>query len=232
MHLGVLPTERLRRGPYAEASAAAQPADPRAQGPYAVAGSIPEYWRLIRPLLDGPVAAAQAPIPEDLLQRQQHLKAAAYFLDATLAGVCRLDSGEATRPTHALVFLIEFGREPAEGETGDAWIHGCNAERTDLRCAEVAAVLAGYLRSLGWHARGHVQNDTALDLAVLAQRAGVAKAVDGVLRMPFSQRGFRIGVVTTDLELTCDDPIAADESLDWPDEAARQGVGGTRPAFE
>ena len=245
MHLGVLPTERLRRDPCAEVSAAAQPGARHAQGPHAVSGSIPEYRRLIAPLLSGAVAAAKAPIPDDPLQRQQHLKAAAFFLDATLAGVCRLqpvesdvavtvnEGGvEAPPPTHALVFLIEFGREPAEGEPGDAWIRGSNAERTDLRCAEVAAVLAGYLRSLGWHARGHVQGDTALDLAALAQRAGVARSVDGVLHMPFSQRGFRVGVVTTDMELACDEPIAADESLDWPDDAARQGVGGTRPAFE
>jgi len=224
---------------------ATQPPDLHPCGPYAVAASVPEYRRLISPLLDGAVAEAKAPIPDDPVVRQQHLKAAAYFLDATLAGVCRLQPDEsdlavtvtegcadAPPPTHALVFLIEFGREPAEGEPGDAWIRGSNAERTDLRCAEVAAVLAGYLRSLGWHARGHVQGDTALDLAALAQRAGVAKVVEGVLHMPFSQRGFRVGVVTTDLELACDEPIAADQSLDWPDDDARQGVGGTRPAFE
>ena len=257
----MLPTERLRRDPHAAIAKAAQPGDGHRQGPHSVAESIPEYRHFISPLLDGPVAAARAPIPEDLLQRQQHLKAAAYFLDATLAGVCRLEPAEASeaaasgqpasdagtsgavaalahgdeavaRPTYALVFLIEFGREPPEGEPGHAWIRGTNAERTDLRCAEVAAVLAGYLRSLGWQARGHVQGDTAPDLAALAQRAGVAKGADGVLRMPFSLRGFRIGVVTTDLELACDAPIAPDESLDWPDEVARQGVGGTRPAFE
>jgi ferredoxin len=245
VHLGVLPTERLRRDPGAAVTTAAQPGHRHFAGPHAVAGSIPEYRRLIAPLLSGAAAAAKAPIPDDPLQRQQHLKAAACFLDATLAGVCRLQPDEsdlavtvtegcadAPPPTHALVFLIEFGREPAEGEPGDAWIRGCNAERTDLRCAEVAVVLAGYLRSLGWQARGHVQSDTALNLAALAQRAGVAKAVDGVLRMPFSQRGFRLGVVTTDMELACDEPIAADESLDWPDDAAQQGVGGTRPAFE
>ena len=232
VHLGVLPTERLRRDPGAAIAAGVQGGDRHAQGPHAVAQSIPEYRHLISPLLDGPAAAQRAPIPDDPAQRQQHVKAAAYFLDATLAGVCRLEPGAFSSHTRALVFLIEFCREPAEGEPGDTWIRGCNAERTDLRCAEVAAVLAGYLRGLGWNARGHVQGDTGLDLAALAQRAGVAQWVDGALRVPFSQRGFRIGVVTTDLELACDTPIAPDESLDWPDEAARQGVGGTRPAFE
>ncbi|MGI9154329.1 MAG: Fe-S protein, partial [Rubrivivax sp.] len=88
VHLGVLPTERLRRDLDAAIAKAVQPGDGQDPGPHAVAGSIPEYRRLISPLLDGAVAAARAPIPDDLLQRQQHLKAAAYFLDATLAGVC------------------------------------------------------------------------------------------------------------------------------------------------
>lgn len=256
VHLGVLPTERLRRDPDVLPQPAVQPSDGCGLGDHAVSGSVPEYRRLLSPLLDGAVAPARAPIPDDLVARQQHLKAAAYFLDATLAGVCRLEPAEramvdgpvptATTAsasttqtpthtpvhTHALVFLVEFGREPAEGEPGDAWVRGSNVERTDLRCAEVAAVLAGYLRTLGWHARGHVAGDTALDLPALAQRAGVARAVDGVLKMPFSRRGFRIGVVTTDLDIACDAPIAADESLDWPDAEAWLGVGGTRPGFE
>ncbi len=184
VHMGVLPTERLRRDPEAPPQPAVQPGEGCSPGVHAVSGSVPEYRRLLSPVLDGAVASARAPIPDDLVARQQHLKAAVYFLDATLAGVCRLNLAErgsaggyaptattasataaqaATHTpvdtpahTHALVFLIEFGREPAEGEPGDAWVRGSNVERTDLRCAEVAAVLAGYLRTLGWQARGHV----------------------------------------------------------------------------
>ena len=98
------------------------------------------------------------------------------------------------------------------GEPGAEWIRGTHAERADLRAAEIAVVMAGYIRALGWSARGHVANDTAgdgagqtqVDLAALAQRAGVAKAVDGVLAMPFSRRGFRVAAVTTDYPLATD----------------------------
>jgi ferredoxin len=235
--LGVLPTERLPRSATAPIVAAQQPADRHAAGPDAVSGALPEYRALFAQHLDGPVAPARAPVPDDLLTRSRNLKASAYFLDATLAGVCDLLPqdwhGDDARPhQHAFVLLVEFSREPAPDEPGAAWIRGSNAERTDLRCAEIAVVLAGYIRALGWSARGHVAGHTQVDLAALAQRAGVAKAVNGVLAMPFSTRGFRIAVVTTDYPLAADLPIAPDASLDWPDSASYMGAGGTRPGFE
>jgi ferredoxin len=235
--MGVLPTERLSRDPHAPAPDARQPRDRSSPGPAAIAGAVPEYRELFARYLDGAVAPARAPVPDDLAARAGNLKASAYFLDATLAGVCTVEAGDwlaAEHPahTHAFVFLVEFGREPAPGEPGADWIRGSNAARTDLRCAEVAVVLAGYVRALGWSARGHVAGDTQVALERLAQKAGIAKAHDGVLAMPFSKRGFRVGVVTTDYPLACDQPIAADASLDWPDADAYMGVGGTRPGFE
>lgn len=235
--MGVLPTELLPRAAGADVAAARQPADAGAAGAHAIAGAVPEYRELFARFLDGAVAPARAPVPDDLAARTRNLKASAYFLDATLAGACVLEPGDWTLPghpphTHAFVFLVEFGREPAPGEPGAEWIRGTNAARTDLRCAEVAVVIAGYIRALGWPARGHVAGDAGVDLERLAQRAGVAKGVDGVLAMPFSRRGFRIGVVTTDYALEPDLPIAPDASLDWPDADAYMGVAGTRPGFE
>jgi ferredoxin len=271
VHLGPLPAERLARDPQARPLPAVQPADHHPAGPDSVAAALAEYLGVAAALFDGPVAPATAPLPVDPALLRDHLKAAACFLDATLAGVCRLGlqdgadgagasgagtaaadhdpdpadhAGPATGPataaaqpapaahTHALVFAVEFGRDAAEGEPGAAWVRGTHAARTDLRCAEVAAVLAGYLRALGWPATAHVHGHTALDLPVLAQRAGVAQTVDGVLALPFSRRGFRLGVVTTTLALACDAPIAPGACLDWPDAAAWLGVGGTRPGFD
>lgn len=232
-HLGVLPTERLPRDAGAPVLAAAQPAALHAAGEQGITAAVPEYRALCAALMDGPVAPARAPVPDDLVLRAQNLKSSAYFLDAVLAGVCALAAGEGPAGhTHAFVFAVEFGREPAEGEPGDAWIRGTNVARTDLRCAEVAAVLAGYVRALGWPARGHVDGDTTLDLAALAQRAGIAAGQGGVLALPFSRRGFRIGAVTTAYALACDLPIAPGASLAWPDADAYLGVGGTRPGFE
>ena len=235
--LGVLPTERLQRDAGAASVPARQPQDANAAGADAMAGAVPEYRELFAGFLDGAVAPACAPIPDDPAARSKNLKATAYFLDATLAGVCRLEAGDwqCGKPpahTHAFVFLIEFGREPKAGEPGAEWIRGSNVARTDLRCAEVAVVIAGYIRALGWSARGHVAGDAQVDIERLAQRAGVAKATGGVLAMPFSKRGFRLGVVTTDYPLEVDLPIAPDASLAWPDESAYMGTGGTRPGFE
>ncbi|MGH8691181.1 MAG: Fe-S protein, partial [Burkholderiales bacterium] len=158
--LGALPTELLARDPGAAIAEARMPGDAAAAAPESILDAIPEYRELCVKFFDGEVAPKRAPVPGDPLTRARNLKASAYFLDATLAGVCKIESSDWTaaehaKHTHAFVFLVEFGREPKAGEPGDAWIRGTNAARTDVRCAEVAVVLAGYLRTLGWSARGH-----------------------------------------------------------------------------
>ena len=171
--LGPLPAELLQRDPGAAIADARMPGDAAAPGPDSIHAALPEYRELCARFLDGEAAPAPAPVPEDPLTRARNLKASAYFLDATLCGVCRIESSdwnavEHPAHTHAFVFLIEFGREPKPGEPGEAWILGTNVARTDLRCAELAVVLSGYLRTLGWGARGHVAGDTSISLERLA----------------------------------------------------------------
>ena len=231
--LGPLPLERLPRDTAAPMVDARQPVDVARAGADSIAAAFPEYRELFAPYLDGEVARSRAPVPDDLRKRTQNLRASAYFLDVTLAGICRIETGDWTAKdhpahTHAFVFLIEFGRETKKGEAGDDWIRGTNAARTDLRCAELAVVMAGYIRALGWSARGHVAGDTQVSIERLAQRAGVDMAVSGVLKAPFLGRGFRLGVVTTDYEVEPDLPLA---SLDWPGVDAYMGTGGTRPGW-
>ena len=231
--LGPLPAERLPRDAAARIVDARQPGDTAPAGPDSIAAALPEYRELFAQYLDGEVARSRAPVPDDLRKRTQNLRASAYFLDVTLAGICRIETGDWTAKdhpahTHAFVFLIEFGRETKKGEAGDDWIRGTNAARTDLRCAELAVVMAGYIRALGWSARGHVAEHTQVSIERLAQRAGVAMAVSGVLKAPCLGRGFRLGVVTTDYEVEPDLPLA---SLDWPGIEAYMGTGGTRPGW-
>jgi len=231
--LGPLPAELLARDASVPVAPARQPADPGAAGPDAIAAALPEYRELFAQYLDGEVARSRAPVPEDLAKRAQNLRASAYFLDVTLAGTCRIDPADwraKDRPahTHAFVFLIEFGRETKHGEAGDEWIRGTNAARTDLRCAEIAVVMSGYIRALGWSARGHFAGESLVSIENLAQRAGLARAVNGVLAAPFLTRGFRVGVVTTDYAVAADEPIA---SLEWPGVDAYMGRMGTRPGW-
>ena len=235
--MGVLPAELLKRDAAAPVLEARSPADANPSCADAVGAAFAEYQALFQKHLDGQAAAARAPMPEDPATRTRNLKASAYFLDATLSGACVLDVADWLGPdhpahTHAFVFAVEFGREPGPGESGEQWIRGTNVARTNARAAEVAVVLAGYVRALGFAASGHVAGAARVALERLAQRAGVAKAVDGVLRLPFIRRGFAIGVITTDLTLGCDLPIAADTSLDWPDADAYMGKLGTRPGWQ
>ncbi len=235
--LGVLPTELLARDASAPVVDSRMPSDAVSPGKFSIQEALQEYRSLCLKYFDGEVAAAEAPVPDDTLARARNLKASAYFRDATLAGVCRIEPGDwmaAEHPahTHAFVFLIEFGREPKAGEPGAGWILGTNAARTDVRCAELAVVLAGYLRALGWPARGHIAGETLVSIERLAQRAGVAKDVKGTLRAPLLQRGFRLGVVTTSYAMEPDLPLAEPpSSLDWPSADAYMGKPGTRPGW-
>lgn len=242
-HLSALPLERLPRLDAADAAddgAGAMPRDRAAPSNDAVSHVIPEYFELFTRALDGPVAPAQAPVPDDPLTRADNLKASAYFLDAAIAGVCEIEERDwrcADPPDHrcAFVFLVEFGKEPRPGDPGEGWIRGAQVARTDLRAVELAAVLSGYVRRMGYPARGHVVGATQIDLARLAVRAGVVRADKGELIAPFLGRRFRIGALTTAYRLAPDRPLApltlADRyRAEGP--ASWLGVDGTRPAWE
>jgi hypothetical protein len=130
--LGVLPSELLARAPGAAIVDARMPADARQAAAQSILESLPEYRTLCETHLDGAPAAARAPLPDDLLARARNLKASAYFLDATLAGACRIEPSDwaaAEHPahTHAFVFLLEFSRETQPGEAGDEWMRGAAA---------------------------------------------------------------------------------------------------------
>ena len=233
--MGDLPTESIARDVSAPELKAASPKDRYSAGPSSLNDALATYQTLFEQYLGGETANARAPLPEDLSVRSKNLKASAYFLDATLAGVCAVDSIDfvtnAPEHTHALIFLIEFSREPKSDEPGASWIHGSNKARTDARASEVAVVLAGYVRALGYSARGHVAGNTHLNLEALSQRAGIARSENGLLKMPFLNCGFALAAVSTNLPLEIDLPIASNASLDWPDSNAYMGKHGTRPGW-
>ncbi len=236
-HLGPLPFERLRRAAETPVRPAHLPPEPNVAGADSVAAAIGEYAQLFAGLLDGEVAPAHAPVPDDPQVRADNLKASAYFLDAGIAGCCAIEPGDWLGDplhghSHALLLLVEFGREPDIGKPGAAWIRGANGARTDMRAGELAAVLAGYIRALGFSATGHSAEASGLDLASLAQRSGVARAnEDGLLQAPFLKRGFRLAAVSTEYAIAADLPLSPDADLYPADPDIYMGTDGTLPGW-
>lgn len=230
--------ERLKRAPAVGSESAELAPEPHPETASSIRPSLREYLELFASLLEGQAAPAHAPVPEELRRRSENLLASAYFLDATIAGCCAIESMDwlieaPPRHRYALIFLVEFGREPAQGEAGDEWIRGTNIPRTDVRAGEIAAILAGYVRWLGFDARGHFSESSLVRLDRLAIRAGIARAGEGgALQAPFLKRGFRLGAVTTSYTLEPDLPLAADAELHPTEPDIFMGVGGTRPGWE
>ena len=57
--------------------------------------------------------------------------------------------GPITHHSGALVFLVEYRRDPKPDEIGCDWVQDAQAERAAVLSTETATVLANYLRVLG-----------------------------------------------------------------------------------
>jgi len=110
--------------------------------------------------------------------------------------------------SHAIVFALEYPRDPADDEPGCDWLADLQAARAALRSAEVAIALASYLRLLGYEARAHSATRSEIDLRKAAVAAGIAMAGDDSISNPFIGKRFGLAVVTTTLEIRADLPLA------------------------
>ena len=111
--------------------------------------------------------------------------------------------------THAIVYLYENPREPAEDEEGCDWLSGALAARACLRANETASVIANYLRLLGFAAKSHSGAASDVDLNRLSVAAGLARVEAGQLVAPFIGTRFGVAAVTCRMDLACDRPLAA-----------------------
>ncbi|MBM3486950.1 MAG: reductive dehalogenase [Alphaproteobacteria bacterium] len=195
-------------------------------------GALP-LERLARASAPMPVAAQLAPIPNDPERRAENLTAACYFMDATLAGIARVPEAAWTggRLDHAfaIAIVVEDGPVPRDGAPGAAWIGGANAARGDLRAGEIATVIAGYIRRLGFAARAHTATESEIDTGTILVHAGLATVADGRLRVPFLETRYRAAVVTTAMTLAPDRPLGQ-STLRAGGLVRRLGLGGTRPS--
>jgi len=114
VHLGPYPLERLQRSPTLPDLSALAPMQPlafEAGDPESLVHAIAPYMAMFDLVRDGAPNPQLAEAPADPLQRSQHLKAAGYYFDASLMGVCAL-------PPAAL--LAEPIRNPRVARLGES----------------------------------------------------------------------------------------------------------------
>ncbi|SPF77377.1 Phenoxybenzoate dioxygenase subunit beta [Aliiroseovarius pelagivivens] len=110
--------------------------------------------------------------------------------------------------SHAIVFLYEHHRAPRADEPGADWIMDAQDHRACLLSSETAIVIANYLRLLGFDAKAHTGAASDVWMSRLSVQAGLTWATPDGPRAPWVGDQFGIAVVTTDLEITPDRPLA------------------------
>ncbi len=122
-----------------------------------------------------------------------------------------------THHSHAIVFLYEYNRDPAKGEAGCDWLANAQPQRACLRGAETAVTLSNYIRLMGVEARAHSEAETDIDLGKLAVAAGLATIDNAGLVNPYLGARFGLAVITTNLEIAPDKPLASGQrpNLSW-----------------
>ena len=239
-HLGTFPLESLPRD---EALIALESALPRVAAPVRersdglLVAAVDHYSEIYADFVERDMAGARAPLPDDLERRAVDAKGAAYFMDASQVGICRIPENawlEGATPEahdHAVVLLVEDGRVPEPDNLAHHWAAPAVRATSDMRAGEIAALVAGHIRQMGFPARIHYAGYQTLDLDRLAVLAGLAvRRGDGV-ENPYLGRGFSLAVVSTDYALACDRPLSA-KAMGAKGLGYWWGVGGARSGRE
>ena len=218
------------------------PSESAVPGPQTVVGGLSRYQELFDAERRGRSAPERAPIPGGPEEVAANLTAGCYFLDADASATCLMprdawcDGSPGEIETHrwAVVVLIDFAHGVESGSPGDAWMLGGQQAAADLRATELAVITAGYIRNLGFDATAHTAGASDVDRGRVALQAGLGEICDDELRSPWSKRGFGSGVVTTDLELMPQAPLASRSFVDrFRSHGPRWwfGLGGIRPGW-
>ena len=129
---------------------------------------------------------------------------------ADVLEAARKTLGPVNEHTHALVFLVEYTRDPHADELGTDWFADTQAQRAGLLAANTAILLSSYIRLLGYQARAHTVTSSDVDLNKLAVAAGLARvnAQGNAIENPYVGSRFGLAAVTTTLTLESDLPLA------------------------
>ena len=238
---GPLPTELLPRLAPGSLDATTRlpdsPPAPGTPGEWGVAHVFDDIVDVFTACRTADVLAAPAPMPS-VGAAVDNMRGYCFFLDADLAGICEPSPGCWTAEAieghrNAIAIIVGHGRPIRPGEPGYDWISGSEQDNADLRATEIATVLTRYLGTLGYSAAAHTAAASDVDRCRIAVEAGVLEAGRRGLSHPFLRRGFAVSVVTTNLELAADGPLAPRNMVQHASIKAKHwlGWGGTRPGW-
>jgi reductive dehalogenase len=182
--------------------------------------SLLQLIRAMVPHQDGAAATADIARYGDPGANARAIKSLSYFLGSDLTGICEIpdyawyshnEDGTPIAPYHryAVVMLIDQGYETMEGASGDDWVSGAQSMRGYLRGAEIAGVMAEFLRDSGFPARPQTNADSDvlhIPLVLLAGLGELSRIGELVLN-PFVGPRFKSVVLSTDMPLEPDRPI-------------------------
>jgi hypothetical protein len=221
-HHGPFPLETLPRDDAIIAAESDRPPSrpvhiPREEGLLVAASD--HYSEIYSQFSEGDAAPAKAPVPDDLERRAVDLKGAAYFMDASQVGICRipdnawLEGAERAEHDHAphdhaVVILVEHGRVPEPDNLAHAWVAPSVHPASNMRAAEIAGLVAGHIRTMGWTANTHFDGNQALDIERLAVLAGLVVRQGESIVNPYLDKRFSLAVVSTEYAAAIDPPLA------------------------
>ena len=176
--------------------------------------------RALVPHQDGEVAATAADELTNPHSNTLAIKSLSYHLGADLTGICEIPEyawyshgpdGKPieTKHKYAVVMLIDQGYDTMEGASGDDWISGCQSMRGYIRGAEIAGVMAEFLRTKGFGSRAQTNADSEVLQIPLVLMAGLGELsrIGELVLNPYVGPRFKSVVLTTNLPLVADKPI-------------------------
>ena len=216
-HLGPFPLETLPRDAAlieTEYARARLPCPPAVQAEDLLGSIVGRYREIYAGFVEGEPAAARAPVPDDPAPRAADIMGLSYFMDASQVGICRIPENawligaEQSAHDHAVVLMVEHGRVPEKDNLAHEWVAPCVRPAADMLAAEIAAVVAGHIRQMGWTARIHITGHEFLDAERLAVLAGLAVRQGDAIVSPYLDDRFSLAVVATDYALPAETPLA------------------------
>ncbi|MBB24684.1 MAG: NAD-binding oxidoreductase [Geminicoccus sp.] len=156
VHLGSFPLEKLRRLDQAAGLEGLKPAAPltftRPDDPHSIVNAMAEYMGMLDTVRVGNMNPQLAKCPDDPAERSRHLKAFAYFTNASMAGTCALESADT---------LSKPYRNPEISQLA----HRLRTEQTKTLSAGMDVIMADLKASMDVEVTGVDEHSHALVIA-------------------------------------------------------------------